>query len=85
MTYKTYEVRVYDDGTKNWYHNGKLHREDGPAVEWAYGSKEWYLNGIIYSEEGFWRRVKLLSKPKELTVAEVEKILGYPVKIVKDA
>jgi hypothetical protein len=25
--------------------NGKLHCEDGPAVEWIDGSKEWYVDG----------------------------------------
>jgi hypothetical protein len=29
------------DGTKEWYINGQLHREDGPAIEWANGTKEW--------------------------------------------
>ena len=33
------------DGTKSWYLNGKLHREDGPAIECADGNKFWYLNG----------------------------------------
>lgn len=35
----------YADGSKEWYQNGKLHREDGPAVEYANGGKEWYRNG----------------------------------------
>jgi hypothetical protein len=39
-------------GTKLHYLNGKLHREDGPAVEWSNGSKEWYLNGKIHKEDG---------------------------------
>ena len=30
--------------------NGKLHREDGPAVEDANGTKFWYLNGKEYTE-----------------------------------
>ena len=28
-----YTVKVYDNGDKEWYLNGKLHREDGPAIE----------------------------------------------------
>ena len=32
-------------GTKLWWLNGKLHREDGPAVEFADGSKLWYIYG----------------------------------------
>ena len=47
-----YTVRVYDDGSKSWYLNGKLHREDGPAIEWADGSKYWYLNGELHREDG---------------------------------
>jgi len=52
MSYKTYEVKIYDDGTKEWYLNGELHREDGPAVEGSYGNKSWYLNGKRHREDG---------------------------------
>jgi hypothetical protein len=31
--------------------DGKYHREDGPAVEWANGSKEWWLNGTSHTEK----------------------------------
>ena len=47
-----YKVKVWDNGTKAWWLNGKLHREDGPAVEYANGSKEWYLNGKRHREDG---------------------------------
>jgi hypothetical protein len=47
-----YEVRVYADGSKEWYLNDKLHRTDGPAVEWADGYKAWYLNGEPHREDG---------------------------------
>ena len=33
-------------GTKRWYLNGKLHRLDGPAIEYSGGDKEWWLNGV---------------------------------------
>ena len=46
---KTY---THTDGTKDWYLDGKLHREDGPAVEYANGDKEWYLDGKIHREDG---------------------------------
>jgi len=49
---KTYKVQVDDDGTKYWYHNDKLHREDGPAVELPIGTKKWYLNGNIHRTDG---------------------------------
>jgi len=47
-----YTVRVYPNGTKCWYLNGKLHREDGPAVEFADGDKFWWLNGKRHREDG---------------------------------
>ena len=34
-----------EHGTKRWYLHGKLHREDGPAIEYPNGVKHWYLNG----------------------------------------
>jgi len=39
-------------GDKEWYLNGKRHREDGPAVERAGGTKMWYLNGNLHREDG---------------------------------
>jgi len=40
---KEYTVQVHEDH-KKWYLNGKLHREDGPAIEFSNGNKEWWLN-----------------------------------------
>ena len=70
----------YANGSKLWYLNGKLHREDGPAIEYANGTKRWFLNGQEYSKPVF---LKKTSPVKEYTVAELEKLLGHPVKIVK--
>ena len=39
-------------GTKTWNLDGKLHREDGPAIEYDDGSKEWYFNGRLHREDG---------------------------------
>ena len=47
-----YKVKVYANGSKSWYLNGKFHREDGPACEYADGSKLWYLNGKCHREDG---------------------------------
>jgi hypothetical protein len=33
-----------------WYKNEVLHREDGPAVEYANGNKQWYLNNKWIAE-----------------------------------
>ena len=50
-------------GTKCWGNaEGKLHREDGPAVERDDGSKSWYLNGKQFTEEEFNVR-KSIQKP----------------------
>ena len=32
---------------KFWFLNNKLHREDGPAIEYVNGNKEWWLNGTF--------------------------------------
>jgi hypothetical protein len=47
-----YTVKVYPGGYKGWFFNGKRHREDGPAVEYANGYKAWYLNGKLHREDG---------------------------------
>jgi hypothetical protein len=47
-----YTVKVWPNGSKSWYLNGKRHREDGPAIEWANGDKSWYLNGKSHREDG---------------------------------
>ena len=67
------------DGTKYWFLNGQRHREDGPAIEYADGDKCWFLNGKELTEDEFDAR----TKTKELTVADIEKLLGHKVKIVK--
>ena len=39
-------MTVDAEGNKVWrLPNGKLHREDGPAVEYANGDKQWWVNG----------------------------------------
>ena len=43
---------VYANGYKSWLINGKLHREDGPAIENANGDKHWFINGNCHREDG---------------------------------
>lgn len=45
------ECVVYTNGDKEWYLNGKLHREDGPAVIRSNGTEIWFLNGIKVTRE----------------------------------
>ena len=44
----------YEDknGDVCWFKDGKYHREDGPAVEWADGTKFWYKDGKYHREDG---------------------------------
>jgi len=47
-----YTVQVFDNGDKKWFINGRLHREDGPAIEHASGSKSWFINGNRHRDDG---------------------------------
>ena len=93
----------YADGSKLWLQDGKYHRTNGPAIEWASGAKSWYQNdtlhrtdgpAVVYSDgrEEWYINDRQLTEAKflaatqpvvEMTVAEVEKLLGKRVKIVK--
>jgi len=70
----------WENGDKEWYLNGKRHRVDGPAVERPNGIKFWYLNGAEVSEQEHAEKTK---PTKELTVGEIEQLLGYKIKVVK--
>jgi hypothetical protein len=48
----TYTVKVDEYKNTRWYLNGKLHCEDGPAIEYANGDKSWYLKGKPHREDG---------------------------------
>jgi len=43
---------IDEHGAKRYYLNDKLHREDGPAVEWKNGNKWWYRHGRLHREDG---------------------------------
>jgi hypothetical protein len=46
-------TKIDNDGNKYWINEkGELHREDGPAIEYANGDKFWYKNGLIHRENG---------------------------------
>ena len=41
----------YLNGTKYWYQNGELHRDnDLPAIEFENGSKEYFQNGNLHRD-----------------------------------
>ena len=39
---ETYTVTVYENGNREWWQNGQLHRTDGPAIENANGNRSWF-------------------------------------------
>ena len=43
---------VRNNGDIEYYQNGRLHREDSPAIERANGDKDWYKNGERHRENG---------------------------------
>ena len=47
-----YEIIINKYGDKLYYVNNVLHREEGPALEFADGTKYWYKNGLIHRENG---------------------------------
>ena len=69
----------WTDGSKFWFINGQRHREDGPAVVRPNRPNSWYLNGEQLTESEFNNRTKI----KELTVNEIQSLLGHKVKIVE--
>jgi len=73
-----YTVKVHPNGTKEWYINGKRHREDGPAIEYGNGNKSWYLNGKKLTEDKF-------NKRKNSCNGKIVEIDGkkYKLKLIK--
>ena len=52
-----YQVKVFTKEETiipktEWLQNGKLHRLDGPAIEWANGDKMWWINGKLHRLDG---------------------------------
>ena len=48
-----YRIEVNKFRTRRYYNSaGELHRDDGPAVEYADGTKCWYHNGLRHRTDG---------------------------------
>jgi hypothetical protein len=68
------ELKILPDGSRAWYLNGKLHRQDGPAVESPNGYREWCLNGEQFKDCG--RFLKALGKTvSEKRFKEIKNLL----------
>ena len=70
----------WSNGSKQWFQNGQRHRTNGPAIEYSDGRKFWYINSEELTEAEF---LAATQPTVELTVADVEKLVGKRVKIVK--
>jgi hypothetical protein len=69
----------YADGSREWWVDDKLHRLDGPAYEGASGSRWWFIEGEKIAEREFLARTQ---PAQEITIAEIEKLIGHRVKII---
>lgn len=51
-----YDIKIFShqgiDSRIRWILNGKIHREDGPAVIYRNGGQFWYLNNKPHREDG---------------------------------
>ena len=51
-----YSIEEYDNGNNNgnkyWILNNKLHRINGPAIEYSDGTKFWFLHGKYHRING---------------------------------
>ena len=45
-------LHINHEGTKYWYKNGKIHRDDGPAVIHPDGTQYWLKNGKYHRDDG---------------------------------
>ena len=48
-------IHINEAGSKFYFSDREmniLHRDDGPAIEYADGSREWFLNGKLHREDG---------------------------------
>ena len=50
--YKRTGYLQHADESIHWYKEGKRHRDDGPAINYANGDKYWYKEGKRHREDG---------------------------------
>jgi len=49
---KKSKIIINEYGDKYWILNDKLHRIDGPAIEYSNGEKRWHINGKLHRIDG---------------------------------
>lgn len=52
LAFEEVEILICAGGEIYYHINGKLHREDGPAVILSDKHKEWWVNGYRHREDG---------------------------------
>lgn len=45
-------IKTHQDGSKEYWVDGRLHREDGPAIDYVNGTQYWYKHGKLHREDG---------------------------------
>ena len=65
-TYYSDWISINLDGSKNWFRNGRRHREDGPAIEYSDGVKQYWYEGELYENISSNEEWKELIKLKSL-------------------
>jgi hypothetical protein len=80
---KAQYIEIDKYGDKFYYSDREmkiLHREDGPAIEYANGAKSWYLNGKSMLKAEHARRT---AKETVLTMDEIAVKFGVRVEQLK--
>lgn len=71
-----YNIKKQLNNNTYYYFYDALHREDGPAIEFADGSEEWYINGKRHNNEG--PAIKRVNGDKEWWYANMKHRLDGP-------
>jgi hypothetical protein len=58
------QYSLIHSGAKYWYDGDRLHRTDGPAIEYLAGGKEWWLNGSRLTKTWFIAHPKKINRMK---------------------
>ena len=45
-------AKIWEDGSYEYWLNGKLHREDGPAICWVEDREEWWFYDVLHRSDG---------------------------------
>lgn len=48
----SFQIYIYNEGSKITYRNNKRHRDDGPAVEYHDGNETWRFEGELHRKYG---------------------------------